>query len=190
MMKQLLCAAMLLLQLGAVNAMELKADSSSLSFVSIKNDAIAETMSFSSLTGSIDDKTGKAEIVVGLNSIASGIDIRNERMRKYLFETDKFPAATYTALVDMPELVTMSVGEQKTMKLTGALVMHGTSSPLSFDVIVTKRADGALHVVTLAPSFVDTQRFGLVAGVAKLRSLAGLNNIGLAVPVSFSVTFQ
>ena len=169
-MKQLLCAAMLLLQLGAVNAMELKADSSSLSFVSIKNDAIAETMSFSSLTGSID--------------------IRNERMRKYLFETDKFPAATYTALVDMPELAAMSVGEQKTMKLTGALVMHGTSSPLSFDVIVTKRADGALHVVTLAPSFVDTQRFGLVAGVAKLRSLAGLNNIGLAVPVSFSVTFQ
>ncbi len=189
-MKQLLCALVFLLPLSGLNAMDLKADHSSLSFVTVKNDAIAETMSFSSLAGNIDEQTGKTEIVVGLNSIVSGIDIRNERMRKYLFETDKFPAATYSAIVDVPALKAMAVGEQKTMKLAGALVMHGTSAPMSFEVIVTKRDDGMYHAITLSPSFVNTKDFGLIAGVAKLRSLAGLKNIGLIVPVSFSVMFQ
>lgn len=189
-MKQLVYALALFMQIGALNALELKTDSSALSFVTVKNDAFAEAMTFSSLTGNIDTETGKAEIIVGLNSVVSGVDIRNERMRKYLFETDKFPAATYTALVDVPALSAMAIGEQSAVKLKGALVMHGVSSPLSFDVIVTKRADGAFHVMTVAPGFVDAQRFGLVAGIGKLRSLAGLNNIDTIVPVTFSVIFQ
>ncbi|MEX1669331.1 YceI family protein [Zhongshania guokunii] len=189
-MKQLMYVLVLCLQLSALNAMELKADSSVLNFVAVKNDAFAETMSFSSLSGSIDDKTGKAEIQVGLNSVVSGVDIRNERMRKFLFETDKFPVANYHAQVDLASLAAMAAGEQKAVKLLGELQMHGVNAPVNFDVLVTKRGDGAYHVATVSPGFIDAQRFGLVAGVGKLRSLAGLNNIDLIVPVTFSVIFE
>jgi polyisoprenoid-binding protein YceI len=189
-MKKLVFVFALFMQISALNALELNVERSALSFITVKNDAIAESMTFSNLTGSIDNETGKAEITIGLNSVVSGIDIRNERMRKYLFETDKFPAATYTALVDVPALLAMTAGEQRAVKLTGALVLHGSSSPLSFDVLVTKRADGTYHVITVTPSFVDAQNFGLVAGIGKLRSLAGLKNIDTIVPVTFSVTFQ
>lgn len=189
-MKQLAYVLVLLLQVGTLDAMELQADNSTLSFVTTKNDVIAETMSFSSVTGSIDDKSGEAEIVIGLNSVVSGIEIRNDRMRKFLFETDEFPAATYTAQIDVPSLLAMAVNEQKAMKLNGKLLIHGLRAPVIFDVLVSKRADGTYQVETVTPGIVDAQRFGLAPGIDKLRKLAGLNNIDLIVPVSFSVIFR
>ena len=112
-MKKLVCALALLLPMGGLNALELVKEESVLNFVTVKNDAVAELMSFSSLTGSIDDATGKAELIVDLSSVETGIDIRNDRMREHLFQIDKFPSATYSATVEMANLNAMAVGEQK-----------------------------------------------------------------------------
>jgi len=43
-------------------------------------------------------------------------------------------------------------------------------------------------VSSLAPVIVQANEFGLVAGVEKLKELAGLPSISLAVPVSFVLT--
>lgn len=64
-----------------------------LNFVSIKKVHVVETHRFESLSGAITD-TGVATLVIDLNSVNTGIDIRNERMRNLLFETATFPQAT------------------------------------------------------------------------------------------------
>jgi len=189
-MKQLVCVLALVLQVGALNAMDLQADSSKLSFVTIKNDAVAEVMSFSELSGKVDPATGAAEINVDLKSVVSGVGIRDKRLREQLFETDRFPVAKYTTNIDMAQLNKLQVGEQLTTSLTGDLSMHGASAALNFDVVISKRSDGAFHAATLAPALINAKSYELLAGVGKLRTMAGLASIGLMYPVTFSVVFK
>lgn len=189
-MKKLVYALVLSLPLGGLNALELDKESSVMNFVTVKNDTVAELMSFTSLTGSIDEKSGKAVLNIDLSSVASGIDIRNERMREHLFEIDKFASAVYSTELDMEALNELAIGEQKSVALKGELELHGKSAEVKFDVTVTKRKDGAFHAVTNSPAFVSANSFELVPGIAKLRSLAGLASIDLVVPVTFSVVFK
>ena len=189
-MKKLVCALALSLPLVGLNALELDKDSSVLNFVTVKNDSVAELMSFTSLSGSLDDETGKAELNIDLSSVASGVDIRNDRMREHLFQIDKFPTATYTTALDMAELKAMSAGEQKPIDLKGDLKLHGKTAAVSFKVIVTKLKDGSYHAVTSAPTFISANSFELEPGISKLRSLASLASIDLVVPVTFSVVSE
>jgi hypothetical protein len=189
-MKKLIYALVLSLPLSGLNALELNNDSSVLNFVTVKNDAVAELMTFKSLTGSINEETGDAELSVDLNSIASGIDIRNKRMREILFEIDTFPAAIFTTSIKKLKLNDMTVGEQQSVELKGQLALHGQTAPLDFNVIVTKLKDNSYHAVTTSPTFISVSSFDLGPGIDKLRSLAGLANIDLVVPVTFSVVFQ
>jgi|TARA_R110002050_G_scaffold103142_1_gene212122 polyisoprenoid-binding protein YceI len=190
LMKKLVYALVLSLPLGGLNALELDKESSVMNFVTVKNDTVAELMSFTSLTGSIDEKSGKAVLNIDLSSVASGIDIRNERMREHLFEIDKFASAVYSTELDMKSLNELAIGEQKSVALKGELELHGKSAEVKFDVTVTKRKDGAFHAVTNSPAFVSANSFELAPGIAKLRSLAGLASIDLVVPVTFSVVFK
>ncbi|WP_269620841.1 YceI family protein [Zhongshania sp. BJYM1] len=189
-MRKLICAVALSLPLTGLNALELDADSSVLNFVTIKNDSVAELMSFTSVSGNIDENTGKATLSVDLSSVASGIDIRNDRMREHLFQIDLFPNAVYTTNLDMAELNSIGMGEQKTMDLSGELSLHGKKAPLKFNVLVTKLSNGSFNATTSAPSFINANSFGLAPGIGKLRSLAGLAGIDLVVPVTFSVVFK
>ena len=80
-------------------AWDLQADASTFNFVSVKKDTIGEVLHFKKLSGQID-KNGKAGITIDLNSVDTGVQIRDERMREFLFETGKYPSATYQANVD------------------------------------------------------------------------------------------
>lgn len=189
-MKQFLCAAALALTVSSANALEMDNSRSTLNVVSVKNDRVAELFTFDKVQGSIDEKTGKAVIEIHLDSISTGIDIRNERMRKYLFNTDEFKAARFSAEVDIESFAGLAKGEQRAVALSGDLSLHGKTVAMHFQTLVTRLESGDLSVVTAAPSFIDLASHDLVPGIEKLRSLAGLNNISLAVPVTFSVVFQ
>lgn len=189
-MRKLICALILSLPLTGLNALELDTDSSVLNFVTVKNETVAELMSFTSISGSIDDNTDKATLNIDLSSVASGVDIRNERMREYLFQIDSFPNAVYSAKLDMASLNMMATGEQKSVDLNGELSLHGKTAAIKFKVLVTKLKDGGFNATTSAPSFINANSFGLAPGIGKLRSLAGLAGINLVVPVTFSVVFK
>ena len=62
-----------------------------------------EIHQFTSLDGSISNN-GDANVKIDLTSVASGIDVRDVRMRFLLFETYKFPNAEVTAKLDMASL--------------------------------------------------------------------------------------
>lgn len=188
-MKQFVSSLLLSLVVISGQALELDPKNSTLNFVSVKNDAIAEVLTFDELSGSIS-AAGEAQISVPLASVNTGIEIRDERLRKYLFNTEEFAKAVYTAQLDMAALSAMEVGQQKAMTLAGELALSGKSGKVDFDIVITKTAEGSYSAVTTAPGFVDIRKFGLIDGVGKLRSLAGLNSITLVVPVTFSVVFK
>ena len=142
------------------------------------------------VSGTINDASGKASIEITLDSIDSGIEIRDERMRKYLFNTEAFKTASFTADIDLKGLKSLKPGEQREVELKGELAMSGHTVPISFQTQVTRLNGGALGVATVAPGFIDLTRYKMAPGIEKLRSLAGLDNISLAVPVTFSVVFK
>ena len=88
---------------GARAGWLLNASASHFYMQTAKAEAIVETHQFTGLDGSIG-KNGDASVRVDLTSVASGVDVRDVRMRFLLFETYKFPNAEITAKLDMAKL--------------------------------------------------------------------------------------
>lgn len=168
---------------------QLQDEASQLNFISIKNNSIAEVHHFTSLSGAIDD-AGEAQLVIALPSVETNIGIRNERMNEHVFESKKYPVASFLTQIDSKALSALSVGESSVVSLTGTLDLHGVKQPITTDVKVVKLADNTITVSTLKPIIVNAQTYGLDGGVNKLQSLAKLANISLAVPVTFNLQFS
>lgn len=185
-----LLAALLTLLASAQAAAQwtLSADDSSLSFISVKAEHIAEVHSFARLSGEIDSG-GEAVVSIDLTSVQTGIDIRNERMQSMLFNTDMYPRAQVSADVDAAALSSMAVGESAVLEVPLAINLHGEVLTLSAPLRVSHVQDG-LRVDTLAPIIVKADAFALVDGIESLREIAGLPSISRSVPVSFSLLFS
>jgi polyisoprenoid-binding protein YceI len=167
----------------------LNSDESTVSFVSTKAVNVAEVHKFTTLTGSVDS-AGKVNVSIALASVDTGIELRDERMREMLFETDTYVAATLTAQVDMAIVGDMGAGESRPMAVEGELTLHGETMPLTLEVVVAQLAEGNLLVTSLKPVVVNAPLFKLEGGVEKLREIAGLPSISAAVPVSFVLSFE
>ena len=185
-----LLAALLTLLASAQAAAQwtLSADDSSLSFISVKAEHIAEVHSFARLSGEIDSG-GEAVVSIDLTSVQTGIDIRNERMQSMLFDTDMYPRAQVSADVDVAVLSSMAVGESAVLEVPLAINLHGEVLTLSAPLRVS-HVQGGLRVDTLAPIIVKADAFALVDGIESLREIAGLPSISRSVPVSFSLLFS
>lgn len=59
----------------------LQGDQSSINFVSVKANAVAEVSQFKKVAGTID-KQGNVKLSIDLASVDTGISIRDERMKK------------------------------------------------------------------------------------------------------------
>ena len=163
-------------------------EASSLSFVTVKAEHVAEAHSFDRLSGTIGDN-GDVEITIELASVNTMIQIRNERMQEMLFETNMFPEATISGSIDRDALTDMDAGASTARQIDFELSLHGQSVALAADVQITRTGEGVV-VSTLKPIIVMSDAFALTAGVEKLREVAGLSSISRAVPVSFTVVFE
>jgi len=187
--KHLVLALMLLTPCGAAWAdWELDSTGSRLNFVSIKNGAVGEVHSFSSLVGFIGD-AGKAEVTIDLDSVQTLIDIRDERMREMLFETVKFPSATIRAQVDPDVLAVAAEGGVVTAELPITLSLHGQEKAMTVPVVIVGEGERRLRVFSAQPVLINAADFGLAEGVAALQKVAGLNAISTAVPVTLQLLF-
>lgn len=182
-------ALMLWLPASAMAGWQLDSEHALVSFVSIKNNAIAELHRFDSLEGSIDDD-GKAMVIISLCSVNTGIEIRDERMQEFLFETGDFPQATVTTQVDAEWLVGLKKGQAYARDLDFTVDLHGQQQTVTALTGMIIDAKGNLHVETIQPILLDANQFGLGGGIAKLQELAGLQAIATAVPVTFALVFR
>ena len=189
-MSRILSVALLALVTLPVHAnWDLDGADSAVSFVSTKAINVAEVHRFGTLSGGVDDE-GQVNITISLDSVDTGIELRDERMRGMSFDTENFAAATISAAVDTDAISAMSPGESSDMVIEGNLDLHGESRPLTMDVVVTRSGDSRLLVVSKKPVVVNAPEFKLGEGVEALRAIAGLPSISLAVPVSFVLAFE
>ena len=169
---------------------------SSVHYVSMKKDHVAEVNTFAAasgapaaLSGSIGH-TGEAIFTLDLNDVSTGVDIRNTRLLAFLFETELLPTAYFRAHVDTDRLAYMQVGETELTTLEGELSLHGMRQAVTVDVLIAKTTETDIIVSTLKPINVDSKLFDMAGGVEALRVIANLSSIGEMVPVYFRLHYQ
>jgi hypothetical protein len=166
----------------------LDGESSRLSFVSTKNANVSEVQRFLVLHGKVDPK-GLAQVEVELDSINSGIPLRDERMRNNLFEIDKFPEALISTQIDLRPINDLAPGAQLELRLPLTVDLHGKQHTYNAELLATRLDDRRFQVVTLEPLVINAEDFDLAPGLEALRKVAGLSAISLSVPVGAVLIF-
>ena len=167
----------------------LRGDDSSLSFVSTKAGNVAEVHRFGELSGSVD-RDGDVVVTIAIDSIDTGIPVRDERMLELLFEAGEYPTATLNATVDLATVEAMAPGDSTELVTEAQLMVRDQSTNLTVYLQVTRLAPDRIQVVSRKPLIVNAGQLGLLGGVEKLREVAGLPSISPAVPVTFIATFE
>lgn len=168
---------------------------SSIHYVSLKKNTVAEINTFSSsaesaaLRGSIS-ASGRALLSIDLNQVNSGIEIRDSRLLTLLFETRFLPSAYFDVSIALDTVSDMPSGSTLQQQVTGDFTLHGVTQPVTASVMVTKLSDTRISVSSLQPVVIDAQGFDLASGIEALRAVANLSNITEAVPVYFNLEFE
>ena len=179
----------ILFPLIAEASWSLDSSRSEISFISIKNLAIAETHDFKSLEGTLDQH-GKLKLTIDLDSVQTRIPIRDERMRNLLFETANFRKATISSVVDLSFSQSMSVGDIHQSAETFTLEIRGHKSSAEVDLAITLTRDGNVRVDSVRPVIINASNYDMTTGIEALRVIAKLASISEAVPVSFNLFFK
>ena len=171
---------------------QLDSADSSLSFVSVKAGDVAEAHKFGALSGGLVIRSsdagaaaGNLNIKIDLATVNTNIAVRDERIREHLFETATFPEAVVHGQFPIQDYLDLPIGSSVKATLKLMLDLHGIKAPVAAEVLVSRLGDSRIMVASVKPVVVNAASYGLVAGVEKLRELAGLPSISKAVPVTF-----
>ena len=162
-------------------------EASTLSFITVKAEHVAEVHTFDMLSGTVS-ASGQVQVSIELASVNTLIPIRNERMQAMLFETGMFPRAEITANVDAASLSSLASGEVARQSVEFNLSLHGASKSYTAELLIIGLENG-VQVSTTKPIIVTAGDHNLITGVEALREVAGLPSISQAVPVSFTLAF-
>ena len=167
-----------------VNAAE-----SSLSFTSIKNGDIEEVNTIPGLSGGADFM-GEYSITMDLRTVETNVDIRNERMREFFFETDTWALATVSGPFEPRDFENLPIGATLQTRINGTLSLHGIEQPIAMDVVVTRTAWDRVTVSSFLPVTIDAADYNLEDGLETLRGLVGLDSISPITNVSFELVLE
>ena len=167
----------------------LDAGASKLTYQSVKKNTIVETNSIRNISGSLTED-GVGKIVFDLDSVDTGVDLRNVRMRFLFFETFKFPTATVTVNVDKAAFADLPTKRRMTTKLPFKLDLHGIVKDYEANVVTTMISDTMVSVASESPVSVKVEDFGLLPNVEKLQIAANVQNILPVASVSFDFVFR
>jgi len=160
-----------------------------LTYQSVKKNTIVETNKIRNITGTLSS-AGDAKISFDLNSVDTGVDLRNVRMRFLFFETFKYPTAELTAKVDPAAFADLPTMRRVKTTLPFRLSLHGVDKDLEASVVVTMISDTQVSVASEAPVAVHVEDFGLLPNVDKLQQAANVTNIVPTASVSFDFVFN
>ncbi len=162
---------------------------STLNFVSIKKSKIGEVHSFTQFSGRVNE-AGLAQLTVNLNSVSTGIAIRDQRMKDVLFETKLFHSAAISSQLNIARVSGLQPGQVLIFDSEFSLALHGQSKLIPVSLQVVGLEKGALLVSSAQPLVLNAADFSLTKGVQELMMLANLPSIASAVPVMFSLVFK
>lgn len=162
---------------------------SSVHFLTSKNIHNTEIHSFKNFDAKIKS-TGLAKLTIDLTSVDTLIEIRDERMVEHLFEVSRFGNASFEAEIPADVLKQASAGNSIRHELKGQISLHGELVSAYCDVMISQNIDKTISVNSLTPMILDGNDFNFIAGINKLRDMAGLKSITHTVPVTFNLTFK
>ncbi|MDO1508829.1 MULTISPECIES: YceI family protein [unclassified Neisseria] len=134
-------------------------------------------------------KDGEFKMEVDLSSVNTGIEIRDQRLKDWVFETAKFAKANVTGKVDVDTVNKLAIGETVNLKQPLVLDIHGKQINLEADLSAQRISADKIMVSTLSPVLLDVKAMDMVGGVAQLVEVMGLSSIVQQVPVSFNAEF-
>ncbi len=185
---RLLLALLAVVSLSANANWHLDGESSRLSFISSKNGDTAEVHRFLVLHGKVDRK-GAAELMIEMDSNNSGVPLRDERMRKDLFDYARFPEAKVRAQIDLRPINDLANGAQVELRMPLTVELHGKEHSYNALLLATRLDERRFQVVNQEPLMLRAEDFDLLPGVETLRKLAGLKSISPSVPVNAVLIF-
>ena len=163
-------------------------DASTLTFQSVKNGSVVETSAFSSYQGEIAPD-GSATLTIQLDSVDTGIDLRNVRMRFLFFETFKHPEAKVETWVDLQAIAELASKRRMKLPLDFTLSLHGMQQRLQAEVAATLITDTMVSVSTVKPVEIKIAPFGLEDGIRKLEEAAKVTIVPSS-SVNFDLVFR
>lgn len=170
-----------------------QADNADIDFLSIKVNqkkrSVTEESNFTASTARLE-ADGSFTLNVDLKSVKTNIDLRDERLRDWVFETARFGTATITGKVDMAAIDKLAVGQRLTLEQPLKLDLHGSKADIDATLSVYRRTADIIDVQTMNPVILNMQELGLGEGVNKLIDVMGLLTIADQVPVSFGAEFH
>ena len=176
------CALLVLASPLALAEWQLDGDTSRISFVSVKRGKMAEVQRFDRLSGQIDDQ-GAVRVVVPLESIDSGLALRDERMRNSFFEIERFPEAIVSSQLDLSRYDDLRVGQSRQETVDFNLDLHGQQRRLKSQVLVSRPSESRIEVTTLEPLVLKLIDFDLEEKLEPLKEVANVPSITPEVPV-------
>ncbi len=186
-LKTYLFAAALTLAPAFASAWTLQTEMSAVSFGSIKNDYVGEAHSFGDVSGSVSE-SGAVAVKIGLASVETNIEIRDERMISKIF--GDAASATLNAQIDMAAMDKLQVGEGMVMDVAVTLNFLGAQTPFEASMFVMRLTEDKVLASTNAPVYLATEDLGIDAGVSALQEIAGLDSITRVTPFSARFIFE
>jgi len=165
----------------------LSSKASTLNFVTTKNSIKTEVQHFQKLSGKIANNI--ATLNVDLNSVVTGIEIRDERLKKLFFNTPLFPQATVSIDLSSNSISRMKKGDVKKLEVNALLDIHGVKQNVKVQLQVVALDKNKRLVSANQPLIINLQKFELLEEVNELRELARLKSINAAVPVTFNLMY-
>mgnify|MGYP002713247214 CR=1 FL=1 len=164
-------------------------ETSHLVYGSIKKNSIGENNHFQKIESRISEK-GEIILMIDLASVETWVDIRNDRMKEFIFKTARFPVATLRGQVDMNKFREMPIGSQMIFDMDFELGLNGLTQPIEAELVIIRLAKDQIIVLNQEIIFLDAEKFNLLPGLKKLEELAELPSISTIVPVVFRLTFN
>jgi len=161
---------------------------STLNFITSKNASKTEVQTFKKLRGHIADT--KVSMTVDLNSVDTGIEIRDERIRELFFDIVHFPTAEISITLNKSDLKFIKQGQAKILKLDADIELQGEVQTIPVELQIVALDKNQLLVFSRLPVIVDLKNFNLLKGVNALREIAKLQSINTTIPVTFSLLFS
>ena len=149
--------------------------------------SVVEQGHFASMSSRFSNASREIVLDIALDSVNTAIPIRDERIRKLLFQTGKTPSAKLRVSLDKPAGKLLP---ELPLQLTvpAVLELAGARTPLELQLLVT-RSD--THLLVRSQSvLVQAGMLNLLPGLDALRKIAGLLSIAAAVPVQARLCYS
>ncbi|MEP3891330.1 MAG: YceI family protein [Hellea sp.] len=164
-------------------------EESGMTYITLKNRDLAEINTFREIEGTVTP-AGHAEIIIDLNSVDTNNEVRDDRLKSLLFQTDSYPKAKISSVIDMVKLEQLAIGESQTLLLDMNISLHSASLQRDFYVLATRLEKDKVVVTNKAPLILHAQDFGFMSAIEELRNLASLDEITPIVTATVSFVFE